>query len=184
MMQRRHLENSLLAQLIRSDLQNYRERFDYEHSSDKWQQQFLLDDYCNRSDCAAERERSYISHENFRGMRVIPQKSNCRADHGSAENRQLANLRHFWNFQISRESSMAAHIGQDSQRPRRDHGATDGKSVQAIGEIDGVARSHDDQRDECNEWQERQRPEMRHALEIADGKVGMELFEEWHDQFR
>src|SRR5215469_2485099 len=44
-MNRRHFKDALLAELVRTDLQDHGQRFDYEYSADEWQQQFLLDDH-------------------------------------------------------------------------------------------------------------------------------------------
>src|SRR4051812_18166791 len=51
--QRRHLEDALLAELVRADLQDNRERFDDEDAADKGKQQLLLDDDCDGRDRAA-----------------------------------------------------------------------------------------------------------------------------------
>ena len=83
----RHLENSFLAQLVGAHLQDHGERLDYENASDERQEQLLLDHDGHRADRAAERQRADIAHEYFGRMRVVPEKSDGGADHGSAENR-------------------------------------------------------------------------------------------------
>ena len=82
-------------------------------------------------------------------------------DHGSAENGQLAHLRHALQFEIRGEGRVAADVGQHGQRARCNHRAADGQAVESVGEIHGIARSHDHQRHEGHERQERQRPKMR-----------------------
>src|SRR5436309_7834159 len=44
MMDRRHLKDALLAQLVRNHLQDHRERFQHKDPADERQQQLLLDD--------------------------------------------------------------------------------------------------------------------------------------------
>jgi hypothetical protein len=50
MMQGRHLENTFaLAQFVAADLQDDRQGLQYEDATNEWQQQFLLDEYGDRS---------------------------------------------------------------------------------------------------------------------------------------
>src|SRR6266481_521597 len=135
----RHLENSFLAELVTCNLQNDGEGFDHEDSPDKGQQQLLLDHDSDRADGAAQGEASNIAHKDFRGMGVVPQESDGRAHHGTAENRQFADLRHTLQFEVGGEGSVPADIGQDRQRTGGDHGASDGEAVQSVGEVDGIA---------------------------------------------
>ena len=72
-------------------------------------------------------------------MSVVPQKSDCRAHHGTAENRQLARQRHVLQPKIVRKGGVAADVGEDSQRTGSDHRATDRQAVQAISQIYGIA---------------------------------------------
>src|SRR5271165_4177577 len=126
MMDGRHFENSFLAQLVGADLQDHRQRFDYEDSSDEGKEEFLLDHDGDGADGAAEGERAYIAHEDFGGMRVIPKKSDGGADHGSAENGKFADLRHALQFQVSCECGVTTEVSEDGKRSGGDHGAADG----------------------------------------------------------
>src|SRR5262249_42086681 len=56
MMNRSHAQNALAAQFERSDLQDYGQCFDHKNPADKEQQNLLLDDDSDRSECAAERK--------------------------------------------------------------------------------------------------------------------------------
>src|ERR1700749_4561551 len=94
----RHLENSFLAQLVGSDLQDDRERFDDKYAADEGQQELLFDHDRDRADRASKSERAYVAHEDLGGMRVVPEKSDGGADHGAAENGEFADLRHPLEF--------------------------------------------------------------------------------------
>src|SRR5260370_24622215 len=85
MMNGRHAEDALPAQLVRPDLKDHRNGFDHEDAADKRQQQLLLDDHGHGSDGAAEGERSYVAHKDLRRMRVVPEKTEAGANHGAAK---------------------------------------------------------------------------------------------------
>src|SRR5208337_1810341 len=55
MVNRRHLENTFLTQLVGTNLQDHRKCLDNENTSDERQQQFLLDHNGYGADRAAER---------------------------------------------------------------------------------------------------------------------------------
>src|SRR6516225_4408025 len=108
-----HLEDALLAQLVRSNLEDDRERLNHEYPTDKRQQQFLFNEYSDSSDCPAKCQRTDIPHKHFCRMRVVPEKADSRADHGPAKNGQLRNLRNFRNFKVIGENGVAADVGED-----------------------------------------------------------------------
>src|ERR1017187_6468576 len=104
----RHLKNSFLTQLVGADLQNHRERLYDENATDEGQQKLLLDHDCDGANRATECERADVAHEDFGGMRVIPEKSYGGANHGSAKDGQLTDLRHALQFEIGRKRGVAA----------------------------------------------------------------------------
>src|SRR5437899_5702739 len=117
MMQRSHLEDPLtVAQLVAAYLQHDTKRLKDEYATDKWQQQFLLDDNSDSANRAAKRKTAHVAHEDLRRMRVVPEKADTSPDHSSAEDGQLADHRHSLQLQIVREDDVAAHIGQHGQR--------------------------------------------------------------------
>src|SRR6185437_11238289 len=128
-----HLEDAFLAQLVRRDLQDHRERLDDKHSADEWQQQLLFDHDRDGADRSAKRKRTYVTHENLSGMGVIPEKADRCSDHGAAKNGQLADLRHSWKLEVSRKSCMAADVGEHGERAGSNHGAPNRQPVQAVG---------------------------------------------------
>ena len=152
------LKMRFLRNLYEPDLQDDRQRLDYEDAADKRQQQFLLDEYGDGADGAAQGERTDVAHEDFSRMRVVPEKTNGGAHHGAAKNGQLRDLRHLGQFQIIGENRVAADISQHRKRSGRDHGAADRQAVKAVGKVHGVAGADDDQHDKDEERQKRQRP--------------------------
>src|SRR5271157_5208372 len=56
---RRHLENALLAKLVGAHLEDLRQRLNHENAPDKWQQQLLLDDDSHGADRSPEGQRSH-----------------------------------------------------------------------------------------------------------------------------
>src|SRR3984893_15715462 len=90
----RHLKDTFLAQFVRADLENYGQRLDYKNAANKRKKQFLLDHHRHRAYRASQSQRAHVAHKNFRGMSVIPKKSDGCTHHGSAKNCELAHLRH------------------------------------------------------------------------------------------
>src|SRR6266852_6545360 len=70
----RHAEDALAAQLEGTYLQNHGKRLDHKDPANKEKQNLLLNDDRNHAQRPAQRERTHISHENLGGMRVVPQK--------------------------------------------------------------------------------------------------------------
>ena len=77
---------------------------------------------------------------------------------------------------------MAADVGKHGERSGGDHRAADGQAVQTVGEVHGVAGSHNHEHHENHERQKRQRPELRIVPQAVDHQVGPELLEERHHQ--
>src|SRR5690348_4946607 len=127
-----HLEDTFLAQLVRTHLQDHRESFDYKYSSDERQQQFLLDNDGDRADRAAQGQRSDVTHENVCGMGVVPEKADRRAYHRAAKYCEFGDLRHALQFEIGCESRVAAHISEDRQGTGCDHRASDRQTIKAV----------------------------------------------------
>src|SRR5882757_8698618 len=100
MMNRRHAKNAFAAQFEGAHLQNHRQCFDHKYSADKKEQNFLLDDYRNDAQRSAQRKRADVTHENFGGMRVVPQKTERSANQRAAKNRQFADPRDVLNVEV------------------------------------------------------------------------------------
>src|SRR4029077_4228260 len=83
----RHPEDALAAQFERAHLQNHGKRFDDEDTADEKEQDFLLDDDRDGAQRSAQRQRANVAHEDFGGMRVVPEKSERCPDERAAEYR-------------------------------------------------------------------------------------------------
>ncbi len=184
MVQRSHSENSLLPELIAAHLQNDRHTFKDEDSSYEWKQQLLFDNDSYRTDGSAQCEGSNVSHKNFGGVRVIPEKSDARTNHRTAKNCQLSDHRHSLQLEIVGKYDVAADVGENSERACSDDCASDGEPVQAVSQIDCVAGPDDDQDDETDEWQKRQQTEMRNAPKRVNRQIRTEAFYERHHEMR
>src|ERR1700687_3246331 len=182
MVYRRHLENALFSQLVGANLQHTRQRLDNKNTADERQQQFLFDHHGYSADRSTQRQRADIAHEHFRRMCVVPEKSNGRTNHGSTKNSELTNLRHALQFEVGCKSGVAAEVGKNRERSGCDHSAADGEPVEAISEIDGIARSDNHKHNKTDERQEGQRPEVRMNRQSLDHQVRVELLEERHQQ--
>src|SRR5262245_17610553 len=62
----RHLEDPLLAQLVGAHLNDHRQRLHHKNAADERQQQLLLDNDGHRADGATERQRADVAHKNLR----------------------------------------------------------------------------------------------------------------------
>src|SRR5580693_1750530 len=155
MMYRRHAKNSLASQLERSHLQNNRERFHHKNSTDKKQKDFLLDDHRDQPERPAQGKRAHVAHEDFRGMRVVPKKSQGSAHQRPAKNGKLANSRNVLNFEISGPTKIAAHVSEHRKRTGSDNRAPDSQAIETVREIHGVGCSSDHQRNEKQKRQKR-----------------------------
>src|SRR5204862_4537068 len=156
----RHAEDALAAQLERAHLQNHRQGFQHKNSPNEEQQNLLLDDDGDHAEGPAQRERAHIAHKDFRGMRVVPQKAERRAYERAAKHRKLAHFRDVLNVEVRRPAEIAADISQHGQGARGDHRTADGEAVQPISQVDGIGRAHDDNADENEKRNKRQWPEM------------------------
>src|ERR1700676_57356 len=177
-----HLENAFLAQLVRTNLQDYRQRLDDENTANERQQQFLFDHHGYGADRAAQRQRADIAHKHFRRMRVVPEKSNGGTDHGSAKNSELSDLRHALQFEVGCKSRVPAEVGEHRECSGRDHSAANGEPVKSVGKIDGVARCDNHKHNKTDKGQEGQRPEVGMNRPSLNHQVRVELFEEGHQQ--
>src|ERR1700675_879603 len=138
MMYRRHAKDPFTAQLERPYLQNNRERFHNKNSATKKQQNLMLDDHRDQPKRPAQRKRTYVTHENFRGMCVVPKKTKRSAYKRAAKNGKFANSRNVLNLKISRPTKIAADVSEHRECPGSDDRASDGQAVETISQVHGV----------------------------------------------
>src|SRR4029079_18087588 len=70
-------------------LHDNREHLGHKHRADEREHELRFEKDCHRTEPAAERERAGITHENLGRMRVEPQETDQRADHGETKNGEL-----------------------------------------------------------------------------------------------
>ena len=73
------------------------------------------------------------------------------------------------------ESGMAACHGN--------HGAADGETVEPVGEVYGVGRADQHERNKSDKRRERNRPQNRILKEVPDHQVGMKLVNHFYQFF-
>src|SRR5258708_26532310 len=184
MMNRRHAKNALAAQFERAHLQNHRERFHHKYSADKKQQNLLLDDYRNDTKRSTKRKRTDVAHENFGGMRVVPQKTERSANQRAAKNGQFADPRDVLNVEVGGPARVTADVGQHGQRASGNHAAADRQAIEAVGKIHRIRGASDNHSDEQQKRHKRERPQMTGGKQRMNHQLGMEFFQERHHQLR
>src|SRR5215472_6139518 len=117
-------------------------------------------------------------------MRVVPKEADTGSDHGATKYGEISDGRHSLQFQVLGQDRVSAQIGQDGQGSGRDYGAADGQAIQAVSQVDGIARTHQHQHHEQYERSKRQKPQVRIMPESVNGEVGPELLEKRDHQMR
>ncbi len=87
-------------------------------------------------------------------------------------------MRHTLQLKIIGKDDVAAHVGQHGQRARGNDRATDGQSIQSIGQIHCIAGADDHQDDEENKRQKRQHAQVRNRPQRVDGQIRPEALDE------
>src|SRR5258706_997239 len=182
MVNRRHPKNALAAQFERTDLQNYRHRFNNENSADKEEKNLLLDDHGDDPKRSSKRKRAHSAHKNLGGMRVVPKKTQRSANQGSAQDGQLTDSRDVLDFEISRPSIVAADVGQHRQRTRCYNRAPDGQTIESVRKIHRIRRACYHNGNENQKRHERQRPEVRRTQQRMNDQVRMHALQERNHQ--
>ena len=147
MMDRRHGENAAAGQFETEHLQNDRDRFDDENAADDGEEQLLFTADRDHADHAADGERAGVAHENFRRMTIEPEKAEAGADERGADDRELAGERIKRDLQIFGDAKISGGVGKQRVGESDRDGATDGEAIEAVGQIDGVGRADDDERE-------------------------------------
>ena len=131
--ERGHLEDALLAEFVAADLEHDGNGFEDEDSSDEGEEEFLADDHGYGADGSAQSERSDIAHEDFCRVGVVPEKTNARSYHRSAEDGEFGDQRHALKLEVVGEDDVAADVGENGECAGGDDCAADGEPVKAIG---------------------------------------------------
>src|SRR2546428_623833 len=107
--------------------------------------------------------REPVSHEHLGRMRVEPQKPQCRAGEGAAEDRQLLGAGEEVHEEVARPVDAAEYVRKCCEGAREDGRQAGRETVQPVGEVHGVrATGHDDRDEEEIQWR---RQHQQHVLE-------------------
>src|SRR5690625_687012 len=94
-------------------------------------------------------------------MGVVPKKSESRSDQATTDDRQLSRSRQITDKKIISDQQMARSIRHQRINKRYRDRAPDRQAIDAIGQIDRIARSGDDQKKEGKENPQRHRSQKR-----------------------
>src|SRR6266550_5712867 len=139
---------SSLSILEHESLQDDGEHLGNEHSAHDQEQEFGLEENRDRGQGAAKRQRASVAHEDFGGMRVVPEESYTRPHQGGTENRELAGPAQEIHVQVLTRVDASNHVGVERKRKSGDRRESGSESVQSVGDVDSVARPGHDEGDE------------------------------------
>ena len=127
-------------------------------------------------------------------MRVVPEESERRSDHGAAEDRKLARLGDVRDLEIPGGDRVSADVGEKSVRPGRDPEGADRQAVQAVRQVHGIGRTDEHRGDErdverpevddqaLEEWKRDERRERARRRPVLDRPGGGERDQELREQ--
>ena len=147
-----------------------RQRLEHEHAADDDEQQLLLDEDRDGAERAAERQRPDVAHEDFGGVRVVPEEAE--ATRRPATPQKIVSSAAGGKRTSSRYSAKHAvtgHVGQRRVGRGRDREDADRQAVEAVGQVDGVRLG--------DEHEHRER-------HVAPAEIRNEALEEREDQPR
>ena len=125
--QRRHEEDALLRLLVVEHLDHDGQGLGHEQASDDERHELGLREHGQAAQRHAQRERSGVAHEDVGRERVEPQEADARARERGGEDGGFQ--------QIGTVRDGRHHDHHDHDRARR-------QTVQAVGEVHGVAHAH------------------------------------------
>ena len=132
----RHAEDALAAELEGSDLEDDRDRLGDEDDARDWEKHHEPRRECAGRERRADGERAGVAHDEFGGVHVEPEKCEERTDHRRAEHD---------------EPVIVARRRDESEREEGEHARASGEPVHAVGEVHPVRHRHDREQREQNE---------------------------------
>ena len=72
----------------------------------------MFDDDRDSTYGTPQSKRAHVAHEDLSRMSVVPEETDACSDHGAAEHRELADLRHLLQLEILGETRVSAHVSQ------------------------------------------------------------------------
>ena len=179
-MEWRHFEDAFSPQLVAADLEDDTQEFNYIDAADEGQEQFLFDEDGDGAHATAEGERADIAHEDFGRVGVVPEKAERGTDHGGAKNSELTRAGDALEFEIGGELAVAGEITKPCHRGRSNDHQTNGETVEAIGEVDGICGANQNQDHEDVEGGEDEGKSPGIASQGMNQEVWPEALEEGH----
>ena len=134
------------AVLEHEPLQDHAHHFADEYAADHQQKELALEQNRHRAERTAERERARVAHEDLRRERVEPQEADARAEHGGAEDGELPGPAHVKDEQVRARVDATEQVGEDPERAGRDRDEPRRESVEAVRDVDRVARAGEHER--------------------------------------
>ncbi len=172
-MQRGHAEDALAGEFEGTDLQHHRDGFHDEDATHDEQHDFLPHDDRDHTQRSTQCQGADITHEDLGRIGVEPEKTETGAADGGAEYGELTGARHIGHAQIFGEIQMACDVGENRQRARHHDSRHNGETVEAIGEVHGVAGADNDeigQHDEADSAQRQHRTFEKREDQLSLGR--------------
>ena len=151
MVNRRHLEESLLAARSLEDAHLDGDRTSLHHvdAADEDDQQLSVCGDRQKCQRRADRERTDVAHEDARGRRVEPQKPCAATGKGCGEHRKVQRVDH---IAVDRGITKLP-IRNDRECEETHHRGTARQTIEAIGDIDRIAGCPDHEaREHDEDW--------------------------------
>src|SRR5262245_11178634 len=150
---RRHQEDALAGELEAHDLRHDAESLEEEDAAEDDREQLVLEEHGASAEPATERERTDVSHEDLRGVRVVPEEADAGAEQRSAEDGELTGARDLRDVEVARDDEALRDVGDTEGRAaevrpnqvgaRVEDDRSDRQTVETIGEVDRVRRRND-----------------------------------------
>ena len=150
MMERRHQEDTFATQFETGDLNDDRKCFDYKDETNQQKQYFTFAKDRQVSNHSADGEAAGITHEEFSGMAVVPEKAQQSSGKAGGKDRDFSHSFDIGNQQIITDDGMACNISNHSQRPQCDDRGDGSQSIETICEVDSITGGKKQQEPERN----------------------------------
>src|SRR5438105_6957237 len=142
-MKGRHRENAAPGQLKTQHLHDDRDRFEDKNTADDSEEKFLFTTNGDDTDHSTDSERAGVPHENFGRVTIKPEETKAGTDERGTNHRQLTGEWIKRDLQIFRDLEITGGIRKKSVGEGDCDGATDGETVETVGQIDRIGGTDD-----------------------------------------
>ena len=143
MVNRRHAENALTAQLEGTDLQNHRERFHHKYAPHNHQQEFLAQQHGDNTQRAAECQRTHIAHKDLCRIGVKPQEAQTRANNRGTDDHQFTGVTQIRDMQVVGEVHVTGRPGHQREAGGNEYGWHNRQPIEAVSQVDRITGPND-----------------------------------------